>query len=196
MADGETEELRLFIACELSDEVRQELRAIQDDLRRSIGTRLRWARPEGVHLTLKFLGAVAASRVEAVTAALERAVEPFRAEVRLSKLGGFGGRRLRVVWAGLDGDIPVLASLAEGIDGAMASLGFPKERRPFAAHLTLARVPDEVGSRDRQAIGDVIERYRMRPQAPMILTQVALMRSLLGPGGSVYRRLAAVPGSA
>ncbi len=158
-----------------------------------IDTRLRWVRPEGVHLTLKFLGAVPASRLEAVTAALEAAVEPFRVEVRLSKLGGFGGRRLRVVWAGLDGDIAALASLAESIDGAMASLGFPKERRPFAAHLTLARVPDDVGSRDRQAIGEVIERYRLGPQSPMILTQVALMRSILGSGGSVYRRLAAVP---
>ena len=196
MAEAGDQELRLFVACELPAGVRSALEAIQDDLRRLDVPRLRWTRVEGIHVTLKFLGAVAASRVDAITAALEAAVTPFELRLRLSSLGGFGGARLRVVWAGLDGDVAALASLAGAVDAALTPLGFPRERRPFAAHLTLARVPDQLPAAERQKIGKLIDGYRGTRTASMILTQVVLMRSTLGPGGAVYERLALFPPAA
>ena len=197
MADGGDRELRLFVACELPAEVRSALGAIQEDLRRLDLPRLRWTRTEGIHVTLKFLGAVEASRVDAMRLALEAAVTPFELRLRLSSLGGFGGARVRVVWAGLDGDVDGLASLAEAVDGALTPLGFSRERRPFAAHLTLARVPDQLPATERRKIGEVIDGYRSTRTPSMILTRVALMRSILGgPGGAVYERLAAFPPAA
>ncbi|OGO50270.1 MAG: 2'-5' RNA ligase [Chloroflexi bacterium RBG_16_68_14] len=193
MAKEPTEELRLFVACELPDDVRQALGRLQDDLRRLGASRLRWVRPEGIHVTLKFLGAVEASRVEKITSALAAAVEPFELRLRPAEVGGFGGARLRVVWVGLEGDIEALASLAKRVDRALRPLGFPREGRPFAAHLTLARVPDLVPSEERQQLAGLIERYRPPPLPSMILREVYLMRSILGPGGSVYQRLASFP---
>ncbi len=58
MVEGQGEQLRLFVACELPDDVRTALGRVQDDLRRLGAGRLRWVRPEGIHVTLKFLGAV------------------------------------------------------------------------------------------------------------------------------------------
>ncbi len=195
MADQRSQQLRLFVACALPDEMRRALGRIQDDLRSALGGgRLRWVRPEAIHVTLKFLGEVEESRVDEITSALRSAVEPF--ELRLSAsggLGGFGGARLRVVWVGLEGDVEGLASLAGRVETALAPLGFPSERRPFAAHLTLARVPDQVPSAERRQLASLVERYRSPPLPSMVLTEVHLMRSILGPGGAVYHRLASFP---
>ena len=182
--------LRLFVACELPDDVRRALGGLQDDLRQLIPVRLRWVRPESVHVTLKFLGEVEETRVDAITSALATAVEPFELGLRLAKLGGLGGARLRVVWVGLDGDVAPLASLAGRVEGALTPLGFPPERRPFAAHLTLARVPDQASPEERRELANLIERHRFEPLPSMILTEVHLVRSVLRPGGSVYSRIA------
>ena len=193
MAERPGESLRLFVAIELPAEVRQALLRVQDDLRRAGADRLRWVRPEGVHLTLKFLGEVAAERVDAVEAALRSAIEPFELRLRLATLGGFGGARLRVVWVGLEGDVEPLAALAEQIERALTPLGFPRERRPFAAHLTLARVLDATPSDERERLASLLRRTSPSPMPSMVATEVSLMRSVLGQGGAVYTRFAAFP---
>jgi 2'-5' RNA ligase len=188
-------DLRLFVACELPDEVRRALDEVQDGLRSHLGStaRLRWVRPEGIHVTLKFLGAVDASNVDELTTALSTAIEPFELTVALASVGGFGGARLRVIWVGLAGDTDGLAALAGRVDVALEPLGFPRERRPFAAHLTLARVPDETPPPERRRLSDLLWSYRLPPQPSLTLTEVALMQSTLGPGGAVYRKIASFP---
>jgi 2'-5' RNA ligase len=200
---------RLFVACELSGEVRAALAAVQDQLRAAGAGRLRWVRPEGIHVTLKFLGEVEANRVDAICAALGPAVEPFSMRVRPAGLGGFpsaalragpsaslrasGGARLRVVWIGLEGDIDALAALAGRVDRALESLGFPREARPFAAHLTLARVRDEASAEERRRLADLVAGQTPAPLPELVLKHVHLVRSVLQPGGAVYQRLASFP---
>jgi 2'-5' RNA ligase len=188
------DDLRLFIACELPQDIRQALARIQADLKRDGAERLlRWVRPEGVHLTLKFLGAVPRSDVDKLQQALALAIEPFSLTVRPATIGTFGGARVRVVWAGLDGDVEALSALAQRVDAAVAPLGFEREQRPFAAHLTLARVRDQAGDEERRRLALQVRGYRMPPLPSMTLSEVALMESRLGPGGSSYHRLAAFP---
>ena len=193
MASEPSQELRLFVACELPDEVRRALGRVQDDMRRLGAERLRWVRPESIHVTLKFLGGVESSRVEAITAALESAVEAFELRLRLASVGSFGGARMRVVWVGLDGDVEGLAALAGRVEAALQPLGFPPERRPFAAHLTLARVPDQVPPAERRQLASLVERYEPPPPPSMTFMEVNLIQSQLGRGGSVYTRLATFP---
>lgn len=193
MASESSQSLRLFVACELPDDVRQALRGVQDGLRRLGAEPLRWVRPEGIHVTLKFLGEVEASRVGAITDALAPAIEPFELQLRPASVGGFGGARLRVVWVGLEGDVEPMAALAGRVEAALEPLGFPRERRPFAAHLTIARVPDRASPDDRRELANLIERYGAPSMPSMTLTQVNLMQSRLGPAGAVYQRLASFP---
>ena len=198
MADGE---LRLFVACELPDDVREALARVQQDLRRLDPPALRWVRPEGIHVTLKFLGAVPRDRLDPVVEALESAVEPFELTVTPAEVGGFpsaplragGGARLRVLWVGLAGDVEPLAALARRVDEALAPLGFPAERRPFRAHLTLARVQERASNDDRKRLAELVRGYRLPPCPSMTLTSVHLIQSTLKPGGSVYTGLASVP---
>lgn len=193
MTSGRTGQLRLFVACALPSDVLRAIGSVQDGLRRAAGVRLRWVRPESIHITLKFLGEVEASRVGAIEAALAAAFQPFELHVQPAELGGFGGSRLRVVWVGLAGDVAGLSSLAERVDGALAPLGFPREGRPFAAHLTLARVPDEASREDRRRLARLLSAAETPAIPSMVLTQVHLMRSTLGPAGAAYERLATFP---
>ena len=192
---NEGSELRLFVACELPSEMKAALTALQNSLRREGAPPVRWVRPEGIHLTLKFLGAVPAGRVADIRAALAPIVEGVRPlGLSLGSLGAFGGRRgARVVWVGVEGDVERVSELQRRVEAALARLGFPPEGRAFSPHLTLARVPDHVGSADRERLWDMTKALATPEAAPVIVRELSLMRSILGPGGAVYERLAAFP---
>jgi len=192
---SEGSELRLFVACELPSEMKAALTALQDALRRQGAPPVRWVRPEGIHLTLKFLGAVPAQRVTDICAALAPTVEGIPPlELSLGSLGAFGGRRgARVVWVGVEGDVERAVELQRRVETALARLGFPTEERAFSPHLTLARVPDHVGAAERERLWDLTKALAAPEAAPVTIRELSLMRSILGPGGAVYERLAAFP---
>jgi RNA 2',3'-cyclic 3'-phosphodiesterase len=195
MRETQESSLRLFVACELPAEALEALGRVQAELR-ELGTgRLRWVRPEGIHLTLKFLGAVAPDMSQRVIDALAAAiVEPFTLELRFDRVGSFGGRmRLRVIWVGLAGDVEELAALAATVEEALGPLGFPRESRPFAPHLTLARVPDDMGIEERSRLSDLVAAYKLPPMPSMSISEVSLMQSFLLPGGARYEQRAAFP---
>lgn len=189
-----SERLRLFVACELSEGIKEALSHIQVALRQQGLEGLRWVRPEGIHLTLKFLGETAAEKVASIQEALascSAGIPPF--EIKLGDLGTFGNRQgPRVVWVGLAGELEVLAELQRRVEGAMAHLGFPPEKRPFSPHLTLARVPEGTSVSQRQRILAALPKVLVSTASQRV-TEVSLMRSLLQPSGAVYQRLATFP---
>ena len=192
-------ELRLFVAIELPPEWIEALASLQEQLRWPLedaaGQRLRWVRPEAIHLTLKFLGEVAASRRERIERALATAVAtPPGMSLRLGAVGAFSDRRgPRVVWVAIEGETAPLAELAARVEGVLATLGFPREGRPFAPHLTLARVSEGVDAARREAIERAI-RSATAPNEPAFRVDcVSLMLSRLGPRGATYERLRAFP---
>jgi 2'-5' RNA ligase len=187
--------LRLFVACELPGEAKEALAAVQRLLQEHGADGLRWVRPEGIHLTLKFLGQAPARRLEAIERALAGAVqEPFKFSVELGRLGSFGGSTgLRVVWVGLEGELEALSGLAARVERALEPLGFPRERRPFAAHLTLARVKESASPQDRRRLFELVRSLELPPLPRVILEAVSLMQSTLEPGGARYQCLARFP---
>ena len=195
MRETKERSLRLFVACELPQDALDALAQVQDALRAQGTGRLRWVRSEGIHLTLKFLGEVPSKTAErAIKALAEKIVSPFTLNLRFDRLGSFGGRmRLRVLWVGLTGDFEALVELAEVVESALAPLGFPREDRPFSPHLTLARVPEEMGIEERSRLADLLTGYELPPLPPMAISKVSLMQSLLLPTGARYERLADFP---
>jgi 2'-5' RNA ligase len=185
--------LRLFVAVELPAATRDALARTVDAMRAAgIDRGLRWVRPEGIHITLKFLGAVEVPRVAAIAAALSesaRGVAPFA--LQPDRIGSFGGRRgLRVIWAGVGGETAALTGLAQRVEDALAPLGFDRERRPFAAHLTLARVREDASPAERERLYDALARLATPPVAPLRVERFCLMRSTLQRGGAVYDAVA------
>jgi 2'-5' RNA ligase len=181
------------VAVDLPEEVREALGRLQADLRAGNLGDLRWARPEGIHLTLKFLGETPADRVPEIREAL-RAPAAGAAPLRLAlgEIGTFGGRRPRVLWQDLTGDVGPLAALRQAVEESLVALGFAAEEREFSPHLTLARVrqppPPGAGERIAAALAEVEP-----PRGEFEVTEFALIRSILAPQGAVYQRLAAFP---
>lgn len=130
--------MRLFVAVFPPEPERAHLRqCLTAGGRRRAAFRLtpvqRW------HVTLAFLGEVPATRLPEV----ERAVASVRRRepicLRIAGGGSFGGRRgSRVLWAGLDGDVPALVSMQANLRMALEAAGLPHDERPFTPHLTVA----------------------------------------------------------
>lgn len=190
----EGQSLRLFVAVDLPEGVREALGRLQRELRRHDLSELRWVRPEGVHLTLKFLGETPAGRVPAIIEALAGATRG-RPGLRLAlgAPGTFGNRRgPRVLWLDVIGDLQHLRELQAAVEEALVELGFPPEERDFSPHLTLARVGQPARPGTSERIGKAL-RAVTPPRVEFEVGEIVLMRSILQPGGAVYERLAAFP---
>jgi len=133
--------IRTFIAIELDDAMRRAAAAAISELREGPGGDcIRWARPETLHVTLRFLGDIEPARVPALTAALHAeaaCVPPF--ELTFGELGAFpSSRRPQVVFFRVDPQQP-LEALASAVERAVVQAGFAADPRPFRPHLTLGR---------------------------------------------------------
>ena len=177
--------MRLFVAVELPDAVRDVIAAGLGRLKRDQPS-ARWVRPDGMHLTLKFLG----ERPEPFVAQLDLAAAAALATLPAAsvRLGGGGffpnDRHPRVAWVGGEG--AGLVRWAEAVDDAAASLGAEREARRFALHLTLARLERPWGAQPVEHFRVEVGKWRFPEFAAR---EAVLVRSELTPAGPVYTAL-------
>jgi 2'-5' RNA ligase len=186
--------IRTFIAIELAAPILERLGDLESRMQQDLPPKLvRWVRPEGIHLTLVFLGEIPVERVDRVAEALRQACAghaPF--SVSIAGMGCFpNARRPRVVWVGVGEPSGALARLQRDVEGALEPLGFPPEGRRFSPHLTLGRVKGG-GRQALEALGTYVEQAKVHV-GEMRVEAVHLMQSDLQPGGAVYSELAVVP---
>ncbi len=193
-ASGE-KKVRSFIAIPVPSEGIRALEEVVKGLDSEIGRHVRWVRPEGIHLTLKFMGDIPASTVDRVLEALPPVAAAFSAfELSLSGLGVFPNpRRPRVLWAGLEGGLETLSELQLAVDEAVGKLGLPKEQRAFSPHLTLGRVRRDVAEGQLRKIGEVVATAALPSVPSWPAETVNLMRTELDPGGSRHYLVGAAP---
>ena len=182
-----SELIRTFIAIEIPDGIKAAMADVQGALRKT-GADVGWTRPEGVHLTLKFLGPVEAALIPKLVDALEAAIKdeaPLVVDVKGA--GVFPNARApRVVWLGFGGDIDALAELARKVEAACEGLGFKPEGRPFKPHLTLGRVKSSKGVK---ALMDALKSFEKVELGGFKAESVSIMKSELKPSGAVYTQL-------
>jgi 2'-5' RNA ligase len=188
------QQIRSFIAIELPEEVKSGLHRLQAELKLPQHTFVKWVAPEGIHLTLKFLGNISSEKVAEITKVMEQASQgtvTFRLEI--SEVGAFPNmRQPRVLWLGIRGEIDKLVAWQQRIDNGLVPLGFAKETRPFTPHLTLARLREGVSPGDRRDFGELVMKTPLEVNFKVNVNSLSLMRSQLLPGGAVYSRLAEV----
>ncbi|HPE45173.1 MAG TPA: RNA 2',3'-cyclic phosphodiesterase [Deltaproteobacteria bacterium] len=169
--------IRTFIAIALPDDIKASIDTAVAALRER-NRAVRWVKPEGLHITLKFLGEIPEDIVAPLSADLDRVGGTSRPlQLSLASFGAFPGmKRPRIVWIGLEGDVAELAALARSIDRACAKYGIAEERSPFSGHITLGRLktPTVVDL----GIGSVSGMF--------MASEVLLYRSVLSPGGAQY----------
>jgi 2'-5' RNA ligase len=195
--------MRIFIGIDLDSEVRARINRFIEGVQ-AFAPAARWARPESLHITLKFIGEQTPEQVEAVTERLRR-VEGGAFEISSAGYGFFPTAKApRVFWIGIHAG-PQLAKLAESIDMAVAELGIPREDRPYSPHLTLARGGPgrKSGSPKRQkddGPNTIFATLEKRLAAmgkldfgTMTAHEFILYQSQLSPGGSKYTNLHRFP---
>ncbi len=181
--------MRLFLAIELPDPVRQHLAGLARPLKdRTVAVRgkgISVTRPENLHVTLKFLGAEPKAGIAPLRARL-REVAAVHEPVTLT-LGGVDAfpnlRAPRIVWMGATAG-PELDALRRAVDAACAEFGYAPEVRPFRPHVTLGRVKSRL---DADGLRRLDEGARaVRYASTVHVRTVDLMSSTLTPAGSRY----------
>jgi 2'-5' RNA ligase len=172
--------IRTFIALTIPEDVKAVIGTAMSELK-ARNHAVRWVKPQGLHITLKFLGDIPEQTVAPLAADLDKA-SALCPPLTL-KLEGFGAfpnvRRPRVVWVGLEGDMHELSKLAKAIDKACIAYGVTGERRPFSGHITLGRL--KAPTMVDLAINPVKGLFKA--------SQVLLYQSVLLPSGAQYNVL-------
>jgi 2'-5' RNA ligase len=144
-----------------------------------------------MHLTLKFLGDIPESQVDDLDSAMQRAGSGFGVvDLAAQGMGVFPGiKRPRVLWLGIGGETERLARLHGRLDAELEQIGIAGEKRPFRAHLTLARAKGAVSAR---LLLDTIQTQGQYEARPFQAQQMVLYQSDLRPQGAVYTARAKV----
>jgi len=183
--------MRLFVSVDLPDDLVEAVAAVQDELRPASG--LRFVDPEQAHVTVKFLGDVAAEDLATVEAAVERGVEraevePF--EVTYGGLGVFPSLEyVSVVWLGVERGGDELRRLHEAVEAETTGVGVDPADHEFTPHVTLART-DHAGGKER--VRRAVEQRHPTVGATTVET-VRLTESELGPDGPEYTTVERYP---
>ncbi len=182
---------RIFIAVGLDPGLRHQIVAVEQNLE-AAGAPLRWIPVENLHFTVRFLGEITIAQLAQVKLAV-REVAAATSSFRLS-LRGVGAfpslRRPQVIWVGVAEGSEELAAVSVRLDEVLARERFPREDRPFVAHLTLTRV------RGRRLWGDLVRSlsgFQETPVGDQEVRSLDVMESHIRPGGARYTRLEEVP---
>src|SRR6476659_4787404 len=140
--------MRLFIALDIDDEIRQRIARFLDGVR-NFAPDARWVKPESMHVTLKFIGEQPDSAVESIQRALA-GVKAVPCQIHFCGYGFFPTpKSARVFWVGMEAG-PQLAAMETKVDDTTRTLGIQKEARTFSPHLTLTRSAGGSGAPNRQ----------------------------------------------
>lgn len=180
--------MRAFIAVDF--EATESLRGLLRELR-SVQARVRVVPSENLHITLKFLGEVEEGLVPSIVHAMEESAKMGApATVVLRGTGAFPSFRApRVLWVGIAGG-EVMVQVAEKLEERLRDLGFPREKRPFSPHLTVARVK---GPKGKEELAGVMESHGDEVFGEQRVGEILLKRSELTPQGALYSDVASVP---
>jgi len=188
---AEVSKLRAFVALDFDSEVKEAMGACIASLSQRLEfVRVRWVASSNLHLTLRFLGDIDAVSIpfliECVAAEVSE-VEAFRG--RLVSPALFPSkRRPRVIAVGLEPSAS-FRCLAAAVEHGVVTAGFPKEPRPFRAHVTLGRLPQgrvELPELEALEVGDGLDAVEVRAR------EVVLFRSDLRSTGPVYTQIARI----
>ena len=179
---------RVFFAVDTSHEAKAVSAERISAFKKEFGdVRVSWAKPDNLHVTLKFIGDVEDEQIRSLGLLVDSSIkniQPFTA--RFASPSAFGKRVLSIA---IEDDSDSLSAINEILETASESLGFPREKRSFKPHLTLARIRDERGT---NALISKHAQTRIEPVEWQV-RNIVLYESKLQPTGSVYSKLRNIP---
>lgn len=172
--------MRLFVAVEFSEKIKDTVAAASDELRR-LSQKGTFPKRDAFHITLEFLGETEQERVEEIKSAInEAAGEAFR--LYLSGAGAFAGKDGAIWWVGTEPSRE-LTELQKRLHSQLERRGFTLERRAFKPHVTIGRKvksdADDLKNKISSALGRVSFEVK----------EIALMESTLRREGPIYKKI-------
>lgn len=177
--------MRLFVALDFPETIRDSIRDLITKLK-PLCKDARWARVEGMHVTLKFIGYIDDKELDPIINALESVKSSEPVDMRFRGVGFFPNeRRPRVMWCGIEPS-PNLAPLAKTIETALVPLGIAAEKRDYIPHLTLARFESPRGTEKLVAATAEMESLDLGATRE---ARFHLFESVLQRSGAEYKKL-------
>jgi 2'-5' RNA ligase len=183
------------VAVEIDPAVARKLAAYSEELRRWAATRapearITWIPAERLHLTIRFIGEVDATRAAAVAAALAPPLPVAAFDLTFAGTGVFPAKGPpKVVWAEIEDAGQQLAMVEAEVTNRLEACGIAREKRAYRPHLSLARVRDAAGLRS----GPLVERFGRRAFGSSRIDAITLFHSRLSPKGPLYVPLQRTP---
>ena len=196
--------MRLFLAIELPDAVREHLAGISRDWKEAWAERTRgsayqdpreavsWVRPQNLHVTLKFFGDVPENEIPELCDVLQSVDSPGAASLVPDRVECFPERGpVRVITVVMGKDEGRLVVLHGRIEERCELLGYERERRRYRPHITLGRCRRPLPPHMRTKL--IEEGNRHLPGPPFEAKEFVLMESRLKPDAAEYIPLARFP---
>ena len=136
--------MRLFIAVNFTEEVKNKILEVQNRLRSIVqnsNNRGNFTRPENLHITLAFLGETPEVKLPELLEIINRIPTP-ALEITFNRTGYFRRYNSELWWIGAspdDNDLYVLALIQKKLLRDLQKAGFHVDAKPFKAHITIAR---------------------------------------------------------
>jgi len=176
--------MRIFIALEIPEKIKKEIEKIQNQLKNT-GIKVRWVKPEIIHLTLVFLGEIAPNKIgniERILSGVSTQISPVN--LWLEKVDAFPSpTKAKIIYLSLKGELGKLNALALKIRKLLKKQKINFDQKPFVPHLTLGRL------KKPQDVSGLLSKIKILRQE-FFVHHLKLIQSTLNPQGPVYKTLA------
>jgi len=179
--------MRLFVAVEMNESIARAMRDTIDDLRARVTqlaprARVTWSAPDRIHITVRFIGEADETKTQAIRSALGPTIDAPVFDLTVEGVGAFPPKGPpRVFWAGLTDGRDGLLEVERVVSHRLNAL-VPAEDRPYAPHVTVARVK-EAGGLSRAAL---FEGVTGRHFGRVHVDAITLFESRLSPKGATH----------
>jgi 2'-5' RNA ligase len=186
--------LRTFLACPISSENLIQIERLLALLQAGTPNAVKWVNSHNLHLTINFMGEFKQSDVAELKDQLSTSLENFSAfSAGIAKLGAFPSiDNPKVIWLGLEAG-PALFDLVKVVRSQCDRVGYPPEKRPFAAHITIGRLRPTAIPSDKHAIGAAINAHQSVTIGQQRFDTLHFYKSELTPSGPIYKILFSIP---
>jgi len=173
--------MRSFLAFEIPPEVKAYLSQVSKAMAKNVPG-VRWVRPEGQHITIRFFGEISDARAREIKDGIGAAGPYPGVEATLKGIGAFPDRRRpRVIVATLDEGVDIIRSIYHDIENRLTALGYEREKRGFTPHITFGRM---------KMPAPLLERDTPPLECPRFaIERIILYKSILGREGATYEAL-------
>ncbi|EKD42519.1 MAG: hypothetical protein ACD_73C00124G0001 [uncultured bacterium] len=184
-------QLRLFVAIPLSIEIQSKIESICSALKKQSPNQ-KWARSEGLHITLKFLGACDPALIDKqINPGLSTLFSQHKKfKLKIESMGAFPNEtKPRILWVSVCDEQKLLTPLVKKLETFFEPLGFKKELHDYNPHVTITRIKNKLPPSCLEAFAS----FKSEFFGELFVEKICLYQSESAPGGSLYKIIADYP---